>query len=262
MKQLMDGKICVITGAGSGIGRGVAAVFAEEGAAGLILTDINAAGLDETAEKISECPVTCVPADLTRKESLAEVFQKAIEAYGRIDVLVCCAGILDYHSCVTKLTRELWDRTIAINQTAVYHCCQEALKHMVPAGTGNIVLVSSLAGVAGNSGFAYTASKYGVIGICKNIAVEYAARGIRCNCVCPGETDTPMNCVTDDFLQGNAKYGSDDFCDKCFSHNRKDIPMRPVRQQADTILFLASSMADGITGQSILVDGGMYISEN
>ena len=136
--------------------------------------------------------VLVVPGDVTQVGFADEVCRRAVEAFGAVDILVNNAGIADHLMATVRTTDEVWAENIAVNQTAPFRFCRAALRYMTEKGTGVIVNVSSIGGVYSIAGASYSSSKRGLLGLTKNISVQYAGTGIRCNAVCPGATDTDM----------------------------------------------------------------------
>jgi NAD(P)-dependent dehydrogenase (short-subunit alcohol dehydrogenase family) len=199
---------------------------------------------------------------VTQPELVRAAFRTAIDRFGRLDVLVNSAGVLDYNSSVLRTSDELWDRTIAINQSGLFYCCREALLQMEKQGEGAIVNVSSVAGISGNSGAAYSSSKHAVVGLTKNIAIQYTGTGIRCNAICPGPTRTAMTELRED-ERGEDGLPKDERFDRefalvCQRHVDASVGFLEAADQAKAILFFASDDAKVITGQWIQVDKGFY----
>lgn len=250
----LTGKIAIVTGANSGIGEATAALFASEGATVVLV----ARGRDKLAAvqatiEAAGGAALALPADVTRPEDCASVCAATLERFGRIDVLVNNAGIVDRHTPTIRATDELWDTVVAVNLTGTFSFCREALKHMTAAGAGSIVNVSSIAGVYGNGGAAYSASKYGVVGLTRNIALQYAGSAIRCNAVCPGPTPTALN--TPEEL---ARFDTE-FMAICARHTDLSVGPSDPLDQANAILFFASDEARCVTGQVLVVDRGMCL---
>ena len=250
----LEGKVAVITGASSGIGEGTAELFVKEGAA-VVLTARRVDRLNALAEKIEKAggTVLVVPGDVTKVEDVRNVIEQTITTFGKIDILVNNAGIGDRHRPTIRVTDPFWDQVIGIDLTSVFHFCREALKYMVQAEEGVIVNVSSIGGVYGNAGAPYSAAKAGVIGLTKNIAIQYAGTRIRCNAVCPGPTPTELN--TPEQL---ATFDQE-FMAICERHNDHSVGDSEVIDQANAILFLANDESRCITGQSLVVDRGMCL---
>jgi NAD(P)-dependent dehydrogenase (short-subunit alcohol dehydrogenase family) len=170
----LDNKVCIVTGASSGIGYATAERFAAEGAI-LVLFARRTERLTALKRKLEDggSTVLVVPGDVSKYEDIVNCVEKTVETFGRIDVLINNAGIVDYHVPITRCTNEWWDRIIAVDMTSVFHFSREVLKYMEPAGKGSIVNVSSEAGFYGNCGFPYSAAKGAVIIMTKNIAIQF-----------------------------------------------------------------------------------------
>jgi NAD(P)-dependent dehydrogenase (short-subunit alcohol dehydrogenase family) len=250
MERLKD-KVAVITGASSGIGAETARLFAREGAS-VVLVARRQEALDRMAEEIRSAGGVCLTAagDVTKQADCENVFKKAVERFGRVDILVNNAGDGDQHMTCAKCTDEMWYRMIELNQSSVLRFCREALKYMERQGSGTIVNLSAIAGVYGNAGVSYSAAKAAVIAMTKNIAVQYAGHGIRCNAVCPGPTLVPRMDGREDNLYDK------DFLAITERHMDMSIPFASVEDQANVILFLASDESKAITGQAIVSDNG------
>lgn len=247
----LKGKIAIVTGSSSGIGYTTALRFAEAGAA-VVLAARRIDRLHELAKKIEEIgsQALCVQADVTLWEDCQKVADQAYEAFGRIDILVNNAGIGDNNVPITRCSNEFWDQVILMDQTSVFYMTKAVLKYMEPAGSGSIVNVSSIGGVFGNSGAAYSSAKTAVIGLTKNVAIQFAGLGIRCNAVCPGPTPTELNLPEKDI------YMDHEFLEVCLGHLYTKVPMANTGNQADAILFFASDASSAITGQYLVVDNG------
>jgi NAD(P)-dependent dehydrogenase (short-subunit alcohol dehydrogenase family) len=257
MLKLTD-KVAVITGGNSGIGAATAKLFAQQGAA-VALVARRADKLAAVADEIIAAggQALCIPGDVTDPATAEAVCAETVKQFGRIDILVNSAGIGDYTRPITGVTDEFFDEIVKTDQYGVFYMFREALKYMAPAHSGVIVNVGSVGGVFHNSGFAYAAAKSAVIGMTRNMAMQFAAEGIRVNAVCPGGTDTPM-------IQAMMDPAQQLPCDQEFSkitacHFNYKLPLCTPEEQANTILFLASDEASGITGQYLVVDHGGWI---
>lgn len=253
MDRLRD-KVAVITGASSGIGQGTAELFAKEGAA-VVLTARRVDRLNALAEEIEKAggKTLVVPGDVTKLVDIKNVIEQTVKTFGRIDILVNNAGIGDRHTATIRVMDQFWDEVIAIDLTSVFYFCREALNYMARAGKGVIVNVSSIGGVYGNAGAPYSAAKAGVIGLTKNIAIQYAGTRIRCNAVCPGPTPTELNTA-----EQLATFDQE-FMEICERHTDHSVGDSDVIDQANAILFLANDESRCITGQSLVVDRGMCL---
>jgi 2-hydroxycyclohexanecarboxyl-CoA dehydrogenase len=245
----LDRKVVIVTGAGQGIGRGIAEKLAAEGAT-VVVSDINETTAKQTAEAIGNGAIG-VRADVTSRESVDATVQRVRREFGRIDVLVNNAGWDKVGPFVDSDPAD-WDRIIQINLYGVLHTSQAVLPIMTEQGSGSVVNLASDAGRVGSSGEAvYAAAKGGVIAFTKTIAREIARHQIRANAVCPGPTDTALFAsVTGD----NPKLRE---------ALTKAIPLRRLGQPADlanAVAFLASDEAAFITGQTVSVSGGLTMS--
>ena len=252
--MLLEDRVAIVTGGARGIGRATALKFAEEGCS-VAIADISIKEADDTASEIVKLSregmaVQCNAAD---NRQVSDLIRKVVDKFGKIDILVNNAGISDRHTPAIRVTDQYWDEVIGTDLTSVFHFCREALKYMVQAQEGVIVNVSSIGGVYGNAGASYSAAKAGVIGLTKNIAIQYAGTRIRCNAVCPGPTPTELN--TPEQL---AKFDQE-FMEICARHTDHSVGDSEVIDQANAILFLASDESRYITGQSLVVDRGMCL---
>jgi 2-hydroxycyclohexanecarboxyl-CoA dehydrogenase len=243
----LDGKIAIVTGAGQGIGRGIAEKLAAEGAT-VAVTDINEATAKETAQAVGGVGIAC---DVTSREDVAAMVVQVQRQFGRIDVLVNNAGWDKVGPFVDSDPAD-WDRIIAINLYGVLHTCKAVLPIMAGQGGGTVVNLASDAGRVGSSGEAvYAAAKGGIIAFTKTVAREMARSGINANAVCPGPTDTPLF----------AEIGGDN--PKLREALIRAIPMRRLAQPTDlanVVAFLASDEAAYVTGQTVSVSGGLTMS--
>ncbi len=250
----LNGKTAIITGASSGIGKRTAERFAEEGA-DLVLVARRMDKLKEVEQYCRELGrnVISISADVSSQSDCKKVCKEAADTFGHIDVLVNNAGITDKHRPVTRCEADWWDHIVKVDQYSVFYMMQEALKYMVPAGKGSIINISSIGGTAYNSGIAYTAAKTAVIGMSKNVAIQFAGQGIRVNVVAPGPTPTPLNAP-----EQIASFDQE-FAGQCARHFDDTVPEVTVDDQANTILFFASDASRGCNGQVMVVDNGRTI---
>jgi NAD(P)-dependent dehydrogenase (short-subunit alcohol dehydrogenase family) len=244
-----NGKVALVTGGSSGIGRATALAFAGEGAR-VVVADIAAADGERTVAQIREHggEAQFVRTDVSQSEEVAALIARTLSVYGRLDCAFNNAGTDGKVASTTACTEENWDRTLAVNLKSVWLCMKQELPHMLERGAGSIVNCASIAGlVAFPMMPAYAASKHGVVGLTRTAAIENARSGVRINAVCPGVIRTPM------VERGTA--------------GRADVLARLLAPQpigrlgtaeeiASVVLFLCSEAASLITGQAIAVDGG------
>jgi NAD(P)-dependent dehydrogenase (short-subunit alcohol dehydrogenase family) len=249
MADRLAQKVALITGAGSGMGREMALLFAREGAS-VVINDIDEEAGERTASDIGG-DTRFVAGDVSDDGSVARLFAAVRETHGRLDVSVHNAGIMDPRDegpTVTPL--EIWDRVIAINLTGVFLCCRHAIPLMLDTeGNSSIINIASFVALMGAASpqIAYSASKGGVLSMTREVAVEYARQGIRANAICPGPVRTPLleYLIADDDKRNNR-----------LNH----IPAGRFGEPADianAALYLASDDSDWVTGTEFNVDGGI-----
>ena len=248
---LLEKKVAVITGASSGIGKKTAEIFAKEGAV-VVLAARRLEKLHEVENEIREKggEALTVQADVSKKEDCDNLIEAAVKAYGRVDILVNNAGMADKHRPITRCDEGWWKEICQVNLDSVYYMTKAALGYMERQQSGSIVNISSIGGVFCNSGVAYSATKAAVNAITKNVALQFAGKGIRCNSVCPGPTPTALN--TPEQLSTFDR----EFADLCSAHMYMDVPEADVADQANAILYFASDMSKAVTGQILVVDNG------
>ena len=225
MKRL-EGKVAIITGANAGIGKATAALFAREGA-NLVLAARRLDKLKEVEEYAASLGVKAisVSTDVSVAADCRRLVDTCVETFGRVDILVNNAGIDDKNMSITNCDEELWNKVIAVDQTSVYYMMREALRYMAPAGSGSIVNISSIGATRSNAGVSYTAAKMAVIGMTKNVAIQFAGKGIRVNAVCPGPTQTDI------FDPANLATFDNEFCHLCGKHFDGSLPRTQRRVQ-------------------------------
>lgn len=244
-----EGKVAIVTGAASGIGRATALRLATEGAA-VVIADLNAAGAASVAESISGQGgrALALEVDVTDAPGVKAMVERAVGAFGRVDILVSNAG-WDRAGPFADTDEELWDKVIAINYRGHLATCHATLPYMREQGVGRIVTVASDAGRVGSSGeVVYSGAKGAVIAFTKGLAREVARHGINVNCVAPGLVDTPLLAG---IVQGN---------EKLIAAIVRSIPLRRTgtpEEIAAAICFFASPDATYITGQTLSVNGGL-----
>jgi len=242
---LLKDKIALITGSGKGIGRSTALEFAKEGAL-IFLNDIDSEILKNTRQDIKNLGNKCftVNADVSNYNEVKKMFEYILKEAGRIDILVNNAGILR-DKTLHKMSNEDWEAVIKVNLNSIYNCCKEAVVIMRENNYGKIINISSIAALTGNFGQTnYAASKAGVIGFTKSLALETAKKGITVNAVAPGFIDTDM-------LASIPVDVKENFISK-IPMGRLGLPEEVAR----LVVFLASDNANYITGQVININGG------
>ncbi|MEP6758377.1 MAG: glucose 1-dehydrogenase [Actinomycetota bacterium] len=244
----LDGKVAVITGGGSGMGKVASELFADEGAR-VVLTDVNDEAGEATAAAIGDA-AHFVHADVSREAEAEEMVAAAIGRFGRLDILYNNAGVmLPDDGSVDSTDERIWDITLAVNVKGVAFGCKYGIPAMLASGGGSIINVASFVAWLGaaTSQTAYTASKGAVLAMSREIAVEYARQGIRCNALCPGPIETPLLL---------ALLSDEEKKQRRFVH----IPMGRLghaEELAKAALFLASDDSSYMTGASLIVDGGI-----
>jgi len=250
MNSGFDGRGVIVTGAGSGIGHATALAFAREGAR-VVVADLNAEGAQATVKEIEAAGGTAVAVtgDLSEQSVVDQVAATAVERFGGIDVLVNNAGIMDRMSALADVTDAEWERVIRVNLTAPFLLTRAVLPHMLAAGRGAIVNTASEAGLRGGSaGAAYTASKHGVVGLTKSLAVMYRNQGIRANAIAPGGTTTGIQVDSETGAHGPSVLSP------YLTTNMGQFS--DPEEQAAAIVFLASDAAGSINGAILPVDNG------
>ena len=249
----LEGKVAVITGSNSGVGEATAKLFSQEGAAVVICARRKEA-LKKVEKEIKDPggKVLAVSTDISKLDQIEALFKDAIAAFGKVDVLVNNAGILDTGlKAINKFTDEDFDRVVPINQKETMMVTREALKYMEPANKGTIVNVASVAGQYGGGGAVYVATKAALIGVTKHTAMRFTGTGIRCNAVCPGTIITPMTQNMDRKALDQQMFGA--------MMKHADImhaqPCMP-EDVANILLFLASEESRALNGQIIVSDFG------
>jgi NAD(P)-dependent dehydrogenase (short-subunit alcohol dehydrogenase family) len=246
MAGLVTGKVALVTGSSSGIGRASALAFAREGAQ-VVVSDVSVAGGEETVRLIQQAAgeAVFVKADVSQPAEVEALIAKTVETYGRLDCAHNNAGIAGRTARVADDTEENWDQILAINLKGVWLCMKYEIPAMLQHGGGAIVNTASDAGLIGlRRAGAYVASKHGVVGLTKTAALEYAKAGIRVNAVCPGPIDTPM-----------LQQASGRVIEQMAAAQPNGRLGKP-EEIAEAAMWLCSGAASFVTGHPMPVDGG------
>jgi NAD(P)-dependent dehydrogenase (short-subunit alcohol dehydrogenase family) len=253
MNISFENKVALITGAGSGLGLATAKAFAASGAS-VVLADWNEEAAQSAAQELANQghKTLAIRCDVSDDAQVEAMVAKTVAAFGRLDAAYNNAGVQNLLAETADTTPEDYDRVMGINLRGVWSCMKFELQQMRRQGHGVIVNCSSLGGLVGGAERGiYHAAKHGVLGFTKSAALEYAARGIRINAICPGMIQTPMSDQMVAAGQGEALKAME-----------KNIPMGRVgrpEEIADAVLWLCSDASSYVTGQSISVDGGFIM---
>lgn len=247
----LSGKTAIVTGAGSGMGKAIATMYAKEGA-NVLLADINEERVEQARAEIEELGGSAVAMKVNVAEcsEVEAMIDKAIAEFGQLDILVNNAGIMDNFSPIDELTDEMWERVMAVNVSSIIYSTRKAIPLFRAQGSGVIINIASVGGLYGaRAGVAYTASKHAVVGITKNTAVMYARNGIRCNAIAPGAIDTNIG---ESIGQNISQFGM-----AVMSATTKLIPSTGSAEQvARVAVALGEDSMDYINGVVIPVDAG------
>jgi 3-oxoacyl-[acyl-carrier protein] reductase len=244
----LENKVALITGGAKGIGKATAVLFGTEGAK-LVIADFDAAAGEQTIAELKNSGVEAifVKVDVTKRQQVEDMFQQAVDAFGRLDILINNAGITA-DGFLVKTAEADWDRVVDVNLKGVFNCAQAAAKIMLEQGSGCILNIASVVGIYGNIGQTnYAATKAGVIGMTKSWGKELGPKGIRVNAVAPGFIQTDMTAKVPD---------------KILKMMEEKTPLRRLGQPDDVakaFLFLASDAASYVNATVLSVDGGLVL---
>ena len=250
MAGRLEGKVCVITGAGGGMGREAALAFCEEGAF-VCAADVSLEAVEET---VSHCPpdrAIATKADVSSEADVRAMLAATVERFGGIDVLYNNAGISpDDDASVVDTSVEAWERVLAVNARGVFLCCKHGIPYLLERGGGSVINVASFVAILGaaTSQIAYTASKGAVLAMSRELGVQFAREGVRVNALCPGPVETPLLLNI---------YGSDP---AALERRRIHWPtgrLAKPREIVNAAIFLASDESTYVNGATFMVDGGL-----
>lgn len=249
MTRLQD-KVAIITGSANGIGKAIAVRYAQEGAK-IVIADFNEEALNSTVDMLKGQGVQAigVKVNVAVEEDIQRMIDDSVAAFGRIDILVNCAGVLDKMQAAHNVEDDVWQRVMDINVGGVMRSTRKILPLFQAQGRGVIVNLSSIAGLTGGrGGFTYTAAKHAVTGMTKNIASHYGPQGIRCNAIAPAQVETGLVASMEGMDMEGIKYAT------------RGVNMMPRAGQpeeiADIALFLASNESSYVNGVVIAADAG------
>lgn len=246
----LDGKVAVVTGAASGMGKAIAILYANEGAK-VVASDLNLEGVQQTVSEIESAggAAVAVQANVVKEEDVQTMIDTAVKTYGTLDILVNNAGIMDNMVPAADLTDALWEKVFAVNTTGPMRTIRKALPIFLEKRGGVIVNVASVGGLFGSrAGTAYTASKHAVVGLTKSVGFQYAPKGIRCNAIAPGGVETNIGTT---MSEPNA-FGMEWAMAGIGLNPRTGKP----EEIAKIALFLASDDSSFVNGTVITADAG------
>jgi NAD(P)-dependent dehydrogenase (short-subunit alcohol dehydrogenase family) len=244
----LDGKVCVITGAGGGMGREAALLFSEEGAQ-VCVADVDGAAAEQTASDARDA--FAIEVDVADADSVRGMYEETARRYGGIDVLYNNAGISPADDAsILETEPDAWQRVQDVNTKGVYLCCRYGIPHLLERGGGSVINVASFVALVGaaTSQISYTASKGAVLSLSRELAVQFARQGVRVNALCPGPVETPLLLRI---------FGDDP---AAYERRRVHLPMGRLakpREIVNAALFLASEESSYVNGATFLVDGGL-----
>jgi len=246
----LEGKVAIVTGAASGMGKSIAVLYAKEGAK-VVVSDINQQGADAVVEEIKSSggEAIAVACNVAKEADIQALVDSTVAEYGTLDVLVNNAGIMDNFEAAADIEDDSWERIFAINTTGVMRATRKALKVFLEKGSGNIINIASAGGLQGaRAGATYTASKHAVIGFTKNTGFMYANSGIRCNAIAPGGVETNIGST----MTHISEFG--------MGRTQPGMAVNPRIGKPDEIayvaLFLASDESSFVNGTVITADSG------
>ena len=246
----MEDKVVILTGASSGIGNATALKLASEGAKVTVVAR-RAERLEALKEKAADLPgeIFPVPGDVSIDGDIENAVKKTLDRYGRIDVLINNAGVLDNYLSADSMTDEVWNKVMSVNLTGPMKMIRAVIPEMIKQGSGNIINTASVGGLqGGKGGMAYVASKHAIIGMTKHIGAMFYDKGIRCNAVAPGTVKTE--------IAGTVKTPNKDMMEKIVKGFQVFPAIGEAEEIANIMLFLSSEESSFVNGTTIVADGG------
>jgi NAD(P)-dependent dehydrogenase (short-subunit alcohol dehydrogenase family) len=246
----LEGKVCVITGAGGGMGRDAAQLFTEEGAR-VAVADVSLAAAEETAALCPDGSAIAVQVDVADEDGVRGLMAATAERFGGVDVLYNNAGISPGDDAsILETEVDAWQRVQDVNTKGVFLCCKHGIPQLLERGGGSVINVASFVAILGaaTSQISYTASKGAVLSLSRELAVQFARQGVRVNALCPGPVETPLLMRI---------FGDDP---AAYERRRVHLPMGRLakpREIVNAALFLASDESSYVNGSTFLVDGGL-----
>jgi NAD(P)-dependent dehydrogenase (short-subunit alcohol dehydrogenase family) len=252
MSELLNNKVAIVTGAGSGIGKEISMLFAKEGCK-VVAADIHLGDLRNLEKEIAQNngDVAIIEIDISKEPDIFKMIQFARDTYGNIDILVNNAGIMDNFESIADVSNETWDKVFKVNLEGPFKTIRGVIKEFIKQQKGNIINISSIGGLhGGRAGVAYTASKHALVGLTKNTGYLYAKQGIQCNCIAPGAVETNIGSTID----------QSKITELVKERILSGMVLNPRTGKPDEIaqiaLFLASDQSSFINGSVIISDGG------
>ncbi|TYP99860.1 NAD(P)-dependent dehydrogenase (short-subunit alcohol dehydrogenase family) [Tenacibaculum adriaticum] len=252
MEKKLENRVSIITGAGSGIGKSIALLFASEGSK-IVAADINQERLDVLEKEIREIggEIATVISDISKEDDIKKMINTATSNYGTLDILVNNAGIMDNFEPADEVSNQLWEKIMKVNVDGPFKAIRSALKIFLPQQKGVIINIASLGGINGaRAGAAYTTSKHALVGLTKNTGYMYAKLGIRCNAIAPGAVETNIS-DTIDFTKVSSLVN-----DRIMPGMALNPRTANPTEIAKVALFLASDDSSFVNGEVLVADGG------
>jgi len=255
----LKGKVAVITGASSGIGKAIAELFAQHGARVAVIAGRNKDVVDQIVEDIhaSGGEAISFQCDISRENQVKTLFDEIISTYHKIDILINSAGIIGPAGPVEKMDVADWDRVFQVNVRGMFLCCKQCIPLMLDKQSGSIINLSSTAGLrASLISPCYSATKGAIISLTKSLALAYAPNGLRINCICPGTIETPM---LENFFDQEADLHQREALRERFINRHPIGRFGTAQEVAQAAFYLASDASSFVTGINLVVDGGISL---